>query len=254
MGGSTGSGGNGGGGGSGGSGGATGSGGTGGATGTGGSGSGTCPADATFCTGFEEASGPPSGATALAYNPNLTFADFLMLDPNFKNSGGQSLQVPPGAGAVGAYKMLAVPVPGPTFWVRLYFRSDMTFGGTEHNTIMQAMNVTGAAKGVEVAEQFCQVLLNDNDSAIYPPGLSGCSTTGPVLSANQWHCVEAFYDGVNGNVQIYADNNKIIDAEGWTPSKATFTNFQFGFIEYHGPDRTIWYDDVVVAASRVGCP
>lgn len=67
-------------------------------------------------------------------------------------------------------------------------------------------------------------------------------------------CLEAKFDGAAGDVQVFADNTQIIDATAWPPAKAAFNTFEFGFATYHGPGRNIWYDDVVVAPTRVGCP
>jgi hypothetical protein len=66
--------------------------------------------------------------------------------------------------------------------------------------------------------------------------------------------MEAMFNGSAGNVQVFADGKQLIDAQGWAPAKASFNTFAFGFAEYHGPARNIWYDDVVLAPTRVGCP
>ncbi len=197
---------------------------------------------------------PVGTATLEAYTG--TFTDLMALDSTVFHSGKQSLKVLSGTG-MSAFKMLSVPIPGPAFWVHMYIRSDGTFGDMTavHNTFFQAMtspdpNSTGQ---VQVAEQWCQVLLNVNDT-LYPTGLSSCSTTGPTLSPNVWHCVEAFFDGPNGVVQVYGDNTKIIDAEKWGPATETYGTFEFGFRQVSGPARNMWYDDVVVAPTRVGCP
>jgi hypothetical protein len=219
-----------------------------------------CPADATFCSGFEEASGPPVNmplgtATVEAYTG--TFTDLMALDTKVVHSGKQSLKVLSGAGS-SAYKMLSVPIPGPAFWVHMYIQSDDTFGDSTavHNSFFQAMTAPdpNSSGTVQVAEQWCQVLLNKNDT-LYPTGLSTCSTTGPTLAPNVWHCIDAFFDGTKGIVQVYADNKKIIDAESWAPGTETYGAFEFGFVQYSGPARNMWYDDVVVSSSQVGgCP
>ena len=244
-------------------GGATGAGGasaTGGSTGTGGAGgAGGCPTNATFCSGFEETSGPPANApvgTATLEAYTGTFTDMMSLDTTVFHSGKQSLKVLTGT-TPSAYRMLSVPIPGPTFWVRMYIRSDGTFGDMTavHNAFFQAMTTPdpNSSGQVQVAEQYCQVLLNVSDT-LYPTGLSTCSTTGPTLSPNTWHCVEAYFDGPTGTVQVYGDNTKMIDAENWSPAKETYGAFEFGFHQYSGPARNMWYDDVVVAPTRIGCP
>ena len=66
--------------------------------------------------------------------------------------------------------------------------------------------------------------------------------------------MEANFDGVNGNVQIYADKVKIIDAMSWMSAKGNFNTFEFGYANYHSPGATVWYDDVAIATARIGCP
>jgi hypothetical protein len=183
------------------------------------------------------------------------FSDVMALDTTQKNSGTQSLKVLSGT-SPSAFRMLSVPIPGQAFWVRLYVRSDSVFGNMSavHNAFFEAMNAANAnSSAVQFAEQWCQVLMNASDQ-LYPMNLSSCSTTGPTLSANQWHCVEAYFDGAGGNVQIYGDGAKLIDAANWTPAKMTYGAFGFGFAQYSGPARTMWFDDVGVGPTRIGCP
>lgn len=37
----------------------------------------------------------------------------------------------------------------------------------------------------------------------------------------------------------------------WT--KLTYKTFRFGFLGFHGPGQTMWYDDVAVAPQWIGC-
>ena len=73
----------------------------------------------------------------------------------------------------------------------------------------------------------------------------------PQLSPNTWHCEEAFYDGGTGNTQIFSDGQQIINAPGF--ARRNYQTFRFGYIGFNTV-RTVWYDDVVVSPTRVGCP
>jgi Cip1-like, core domain len=151
--------------------------------------------------------------------------------------------------------MLSVPVP-KTFWARLYMRSDVDIGQEGHNAYfaaMTALKYSESTNTVEFSEQFNCVQLNEHDSLYPMSDSSGKTCAGPALPKNTWHCLEAMYDGATGNVQIYANGTKIVDAMGWARAKATFANFEFGFADYHGPGRNVWYDDVAVGPSRIGC-
>jgi hypothetical protein len=222
--------------------------------GAGGAAAGACPPGAIFCADFEEASGPPTGATLEAPDETgggATFDTLMKLDTVAPFDGKQSLAVTsPGSFH---FRMLGVTVPA-SFWVRLYIKSDQDIGQPSHNAFFQAMtdaNYHNSTTMVELAEQYSCVLLNQHD-ATFPAGTT-CSTN-TALAKNTWHCMEAQFDGTTGNVQVFADKTQIINAMAWAPAKATFTTFEFGYGNYNTPGATVWYDDVAIATTRVGCP
>jgi hypothetical protein len=232
--------------------------GAGGALSTGGSGTGgastpgACPADAWFCTGFEQA-GLPAGATYQPAYKATEWMTHMAIQSSVVSSGSQALEVI----NTGEYwAMLSVPVSSPTFWSRLYVRSDQDMGQTEHNAFFMAMTGNGDQNGgdnVEIAEQYCQVVLNLHDNVVTTiGGMQACGTGIPPLAKDTWHCMEAYFDGPNGNVQVYADGKQIIDKSNWT--QLSFQTFSFGYVNYHGPQRTMYYDDVAVGPTRIGCP
>ncbi len=216
---------------------------------------GACPANAYFCSGFEEASGLPQGATFEDPDESgggTTFDKVMTLDKTAPYDGAQSLKVTSPDGF--SFRMVGVAVPTNSFWVRLFVKSDQDIGQDGHNAFFQAMtdpNYHNSTHSVEVAEQFTCVLLNEHD-ALFPSG-NTCGAN-KALAKDTWHCMEAKFDGTTGDVQVYADKTLIVDATGWASAKAAFNTFEFGFAYYHGPARSIWYDDVVVAPERVGCP
>ncbi|WP_437605804.1 hypothetical protein WMF20_32655 [Sorangium sp. So ce834] len=178
----------------------------------------------------------------------------MEIDASIVHAGARSLHVKPGGGGYD-WRMLSVPAPGPTFWVRLYVRSSVDLGQSDHNAYFQAMTGTGEPNegdNVEVAEQYCQIVLNLHDDVVLPMGGDfRCGSGGASLPKDQWHCMEAYFDGTKGDVQIYANGTKIIDKTGW--KKLDFKTFSFGYLGFHGPARSMWYDDVAVAPERIGC-
>lgn len=203
-----------------------------------------CPTGATFCSGFE-GTALPAGTKFHAVGPSGAMSyTFDTMNPKF---GKQSLSIPEHSGGF-YYRALAVPVPGNDFWVRLYVRVSRAFGDNGHDSLFGASNgnidadVNNEAL-VEFSEQFDEVLLNTDDQLFNPEGMS-------TLTANDWHCIEAHYEGGSGNVQIFADGKEIINAPGY--AKATFQSFRIGYMQYHDT-RGVWYDDVIVAPARVNC-
>lgn len=207
-----------------------------------------CPVGATFCSGFEEPA-LPSGAR---FDANPTTA--LAFDGTVFNSGGQSLAFPAIPDGFSIREVVA-PIPGSTFWVRLFMRSDTVFGDNDHDSVFVASTTLGdnnSEDGVEFSEQGNQVLLNSNDQLFSAAGAGFPMGAGPTLEANTWHCLEGFFDGPSGDVQIFADGELLIDAPGYR--QVTYQTFRFGYLQFPGGNpRSVWFDDVIVSSARVGC-
>lgn len=230
------------------------------AAGTGGATAGACPSNAIFCSGFEDAA-LPTNATYISSNDNNDPTKGLVFDKMMFHAGAQSLKFLP----LTAYAQRQVSVPAAqTFWFRAYLRTDVDIGGAAgsmHNVFFEAMYSSGQQdKGVEIVEEDCELGANINDSRYGSNGTTnqpGCPTTSPLgttLSANMWHCIEGFFDGTQGNFQVFADSTMVINQTGIAGAKQPFSALRFGYREYHPHDRTVWYDDLVVAPTRVGCP
>jgi hypothetical protein len=239
----------------GGGGGATGGGGT-----AGGGGPATCPANATFCSGFETAAMPTGAIYKVNAAPGEWTRDFA-IDTTQKNSGSSSLRVKSSADAGtsgSAYKMLAVPATMNAFWVRFFVRSDVPMGG-EHNAFAVASinDEPNDGMGVEFAEDV-GIAFNASDDVRWPAGygrLTSGGTNPYVLPANMWHCVEISFDGAARVQQLFVNGMSLINATAYPSATRAFKNFKFGFNSLHGPNRNMWYDDVAVAPTRVGgCP
>jgi hypothetical protein len=208
----------------------------------------TCPDGATFCSGFETDTLP----TGAGYQSQPTTP--LEFDTTVKHSGARALKVVSAGGF--NIREVVVPIPGQSFWARLFIQTSNDFGDGDHDSLFVASTATPAQDnndehGPEFSEQANQVLLNADDNPIAGANGPGFpQSAGPKLAANTWHCVEAFYDGGSGDVEIFSDNASLIDAPAFKP--ATFATFRFGYIGFNTV-RTVWFDDVVVAPDRVGC-
>jgi hypothetical protein len=204
-----------------------------------------CPAGATFCSGFE-GTAFPAGTQFFAVGPSVPAPfEFDTADPF---DGNQSLAITATGSGGFFYRALAVPVPGQDFWVRLQMRVSTTFGDGSHDSVFGASSgaLTADVNGealVELSEQFEGLLLNTDDAVFRPPVTS-------TLTPDVWHCMEAHYNGASGDVEIFADGQARITANGYRP--LTFQTFRLGYMRYND-DRTVWFDNVVVAPNRVNC-
>jgi hypothetical protein len=214
-----------------------------------------CPSTATFCTDFESG-GLPAGAAFMPSYQAPMWMDFMSIDATVSHSVGHSLMVKPTGNDGYSYRMLAVDAPAASFWVKLYVRSDADLGQAEHNAFFAASTADGDQNNgdlMEVAEQYCQVVMNLHDDVVTSvSGTTACGSGGVLLAKDTWHCVEAFFDGPNGHIQVFSDGMPVIDKSDWT--KLTYQSFVFGFLQFHGPSRTMWYDDVAVGPTRMNCP
>ncbi len=247
--------------------GAAGAGQSGGSSGTGGAAGGgatlTCPSDATFCSGFEDPGQPAGSSYKVNAAPGDWTRDFA-IDTSQHNSGNSSLRVKSmtDTGTSGsAYKMLAVPATSGKFWVRFFVRSDMDLGGVDHNAFVEAAGSDDPNDAVtlEFAED-AGLGFNSHDDDRWPANY-GRLTNGMVmpftLSANTWHCVEISFDSMTRTQMLYMNGTQQINVTNY-PTAASitkpFAEFRFGFYQFHGPARQMWYDDVVVSPNRQPCP
>jgi hypothetical protein len=231
---------------------------SGGTTGGGGAGGGTvapCPADATFCSGFEEATMPAGAVYKYNAAPGEWTRDFEV-DTKVFHSGKSALRVKAGTADAGsgAYQMLAVPAQSK-FWARFYIRQDeLDIGGEGHNVFGGAAigDDTNAAI-VEIAEDV-GLAFNTSDDVRWPAGFGRINGTPKpyTLAKGQWHCIEVSFDSDAKHQQLFVAGVQI-DATNYPANIAAFKNFKFGFNKLHGPARSIWYDDVAVGPTRPGC-
>jgi hypothetical protein len=206
-----------------------------------------CPANAFFCSGFEGA-GFPAGTNNVVGGAPIPNA--FVLDDTEANSGQQSLLITPIEGF--AYRVMAIPAPGQQFWVRLFVQVDVEFGRANHAGIFGASD-SGLQQDhngevlIELSEQFGYMLTNIDDDTSLRPAVE------MRLAANQWHCMEARYDGDAGQIEIFVEGQRIIN-ETRANARMTFRTFRIGNMQYTSTGgRSVWYDDVVLAPERVGC-
>lgn len=230
---------------------------TGGAEGSGGGSSvQACPSDAVFCSGFDDAELPEGAVFKLNGDPATPWTQYFEVDTSVMNSGASSLRVKSVTESSGAYKMLAVPSGGATFWARFYLRSDAPLGELDHNVFAQASGSDEPNDGtsVEFAEDV-GLAFNSSDSVRWPEdyGRIGGDTNPYTLAPDAWYCVELFFDGAAQQQMLYIDGELLIDAMAFPDATKAFTVLKFGYNALHGTSRTTWYDDVAVGPTRPGC-
>lgn len=199
-----------------------------------------------FCDDFEAA------ALDAAYR-EINFGDpAFALDTARANTGAQSVRVTSG----GFTQMLAIPVPGPTFYGRVYLTSDTPMN-EGHNTYINAGEGDGDpnhGEWIRIGEHRTQLEVNrkSDDAELLSSGDYNSLEGATQLAPDVWHCLEFMFDGPGAQVRVWVDGEEVskLHAMGWT---ATYETFKFGYERYHGPDKTLWYDDLALGTERIGC-
>jgi hypothetical protein len=110
----------------------------------------------------------------------------------------------------------------------------------------------------------------DTDAANIPD----VSPQGDALSfkpaTGTWYCIELTMNGSNGHLNVSIDGTDIpglaedgvatanVDTS-WVASSAsimrysTFAEFSIGWVPFNGGTETIWFDDVALSSSPIGC-
>jgi hypothetical protein len=81
-----------------------------------------------------------------------------------------------------------------------------------------------------------------------------------------WHCFEYAIDETKGTIQAWIDSTEVSGLEengtpvtgvsdqwlsaAWHPN---FADVRFGWLDFNGQSVTLWFDDIALGPSRIGC-
>lgn len=108
----------------------------------------------------------------------------------------------------------------------------------------------------------------ESDDATLPDLSPQGIAASKALPVGTWACFE-YHLGTDGTIETWLDGTAVAgltvgtaaeaanaNAQGWTRSGSYVPQIQgvyFGWESYSGGTNTFWFDDVVIASSRVGC-
>ncbi len=194
-----------------------------------------------------------------AYQQSM-IASYMTVDETVAHGGTRSLKLTP---AGNFSQMLGVATDTPTFWIRVYLRQDIaTSTVMAHDTFIAATDADGdpnQGAQIRIGEHSCQLEINraSDDKELLSDAVNGASTYtcsgGVTFAPGTWYCLEAAYDGPHSSVRVFVNGAEIsaLHVSDWGPY--AYDIVKFGFENYGGAARTLWYDDVVVAPQQVGC-
>ena len=224
-----------------------------------------CPSGA-FCDGFENQTGTaPAGDWSLTY-PNCQGTGTATVDSSTARSGTRSIRINGRAGYCNhVFLTTSRGLSGSGLYARFYVRHTTALPEA-HVAFLAMKDTADGGKDLRMGGQNRALQWNrESDDATLPEQSPAGVAQSTPLAVNQWTCVEFGITGselrtwVNGTEVpgLRADGVPTPDVDsqwlrraGWRPA---LSNFRLGWESYGNGDDTLWFDDVVMAPSRVGC-
>ncbi|HTJ33427.1 MAG TPA: hypothetical protein VL738_09370 [Dactylosporangium sp.] len=222
---------------------------------------------AAFCDGFESQTGTTvSGAWGLSYR-DCQGSGTASVDSTVAHSGGKSVRIDGKAGYCN--HVLVKPTKdlsglGSVWYARFYVRHSNALPSA--HVAFAALHDNADGKDLRMGGQNGALQWNrESDDATLPAQSPNGVAQSRPLSTNAWNCVEFMVDGrgllttwLNGTQVpgLTVDGTPTADidqqwlARTWRPQ---VTDLRLGWESYGVGDDTLWFDDVAVGGSRIGC-
>ncbi|MGA4726999.1 cellulose-binding domain-containing protein [Micromonospora taraxaci] len=226
-------------------------------------------AGAVLCDGFENQTGStPSGDWAVV-SPDCSGAGTATIDTTTTHSGSRAVRINGAAGYCNHVFVRSTKNLGSVGSVR-YGRMWMrhtTAQPTEHTTMVAMADSADGNKDLRLGGQNGALQWNraSDDATLPEQSPAGVAQSLP-LPTNRWVCVEFMVDGPAGQLRTWVDGTAVtgLTADGtpthdidgqwynrtWRPQ---LTDLKLGWESYGGGADTLWYDDVALGSSRIGC-
>jgi len=224
-----------------------------------------------LCDGFEQAApgGPPDPALWTVGAANCSGTGTAVVDGSVAHKGTRSLKVS-STGGYCNHVFAAATMPASLgqkifgrFWVRF---TDAL--GDGHVTFMAMKDDADGPHDLRMGGQDRILMWNrESDDATVPELSPNGIALSVAPSAGDWHCVEFQVNGVGGTMRTWFDGKAVaglhvdttptpdVDAQ-WLargPWHPVPVDFRIGWESYAGQPMTLWFDDVVLGAARIGC-
>ncbi|MDT0319048.1 hydrolase [Streptomyces millisiae] len=227
-----------------------------------------CAADG-FCEDFEsQTGGQPSGRWAVTF-PDCSGTGTAAVDTAVAHTGGRSVRVNGGTGYcnhVFVRTSLADVATDAGLYVRFWVRHSAPLP-TQHVTFLAMEDAADNARDLRMGGQNGALQWNrESDDATLPEqSPAGVALSAP-LPVGRWACVEYRIAPGAGLLDTWLDGTAVTgltvdgvpthDVDGqwlnriWRPD---LVDLRFGWESYGEGADTLWYDDIAVGTTRVGC-
>jgi hypothetical protein len=224
---------------------------------------------AVFCSDFEDQTGTtPSGDWRFTA-PDCQGAGTAVVDAAVAHSGGKSLRVDGKAGYCNhAFVEAAsdLSTVGPVMYVRMWVRHTTALPAA-HVTFVSMPDSSQAGRSLRVGGQNSALQWNrETDDATLPAQSPAGVAQSRPLPTGSWQCLRFAIDTSAPNLDTWLGDEQIpgLHADGvptqdidqqWlartTPPRPTA--LRLGWESYGTGDDTLWFDDVAVGSSPIGC-
>lgn len=224
-----------------------------------------------LCDDFEgvDAGGVPSSSRWSIVTPNCSGTGRISIDGAQAHSGSRSVRVDGGGGYCNHVFMSSSAISGlgTTVYGRFFVRLENLLDSS-HVTFLAMRDAGDGGKDVRMGGQSGILMWNrESDDATLP----ALSPTGIGLSkpfeTRRWTCIEFHVDQAANTWETWMDGVAVqgltvdgtptpdVDEQwlrktGWRPS---LSDFRIGWESYGGTTQTLWFDDVALSATRIGC-
>jgi hypothetical protein len=234
-----------------------------------------------FCDDFEkETTGGPPDPSVWTVTTGCGMTDptsTVTVDGTQSNSGKKSIKVVGGTNTCGPLltNTTAFASLGDTVYGRFFAR--FTSGMPMQHTALLVLGLSADAgvaqnpsNGLQLTGQSQVLVWNWHDTTLPNIDTQGTSQSVDPPLAPQWVCIEFETSATTGAIAAWVDGSQIAGLtfdpttttlqpganNTWSsghPTPLRPASISFGWVSYGGGTNTVWFDDVALSGSRIGC-
>ncbi|MFF7445999.1 MULTISPECIES: cellulose binding domain-containing protein [unclassified Streptomyces] len=226
-------------------------------------------AGATICSDFEDQTGTVPSGPWQTTAPDCQGTGKVSVDTSVAYSGTRSLRVDGGAGYcnhVFAASTRDLSSVGPVVYVRMRVRHTTALPAS-HATFVSMPDASQGGKALRVGGQNGALQWNrETDDATLPEQSPAGVALSTPLPTGRWLCLRYQIDTTAQSMRTWVDDREVAgllvdgvatqDVDGqWlarrTPPRPT--GLRLGWESYGAGADTLWFDDVALGSSPIGC-
>ncbi|KAF2726550.1 hypothetical protein EJ04DRAFT_517755, partial [Polyplosphaeria fusca] len=200
------------------------------------------------------------------YAPDCNQGGKITLDTSTAHSGKNSVRVDGAGGYCGHVFFGTSKIPSGDIYVRTWVKASKALTDSHVSFITMPDSAQGSKKHLRIGGQSKILMYNrESDDATMPDLSPQGIAASKALPTGAWSCFE-YHLGTDGSIETWLNNVTIgaltvktgtsnPNAAQWQRSsyKPKITAVNFGWESYGGDANTLWYDDIAVSSTRVGC-